>query len=78
VIRFERHRKWKIKEDKTSSLLMYYRLVLSLMKHITVMNDETKCEKNNLNKNKTKTKDNVLRERTNTEKERKKLNSPTI
>jgi len=57
---------------------MYYRLVLSLMKHITVMNDETKCEKNNLNKNKTKTKDNVLRERTNTEKERKKLNSPTI
>ena len=42
------------------------------------MNDETKCEKNNLNKNKTKTKDNVLRERTNTEKERKKLNSPTI
>ena len=57
---------------------MYYRFVLSLMKHITVMNDETKCEKNNLNKNKTKTKDNVLRERTNTEKERKKLNSPTI
>lgn len=55
---------------------MSYRLVLSPMKHRTVMNDETECEKNNLNK--TKTKDNVLRERTNTEKERKKLNSPTM